>query len=345
MVRMRLALSPLLVLVSVFLGAPLIALEPGIEYPPKKIQICSSEANFVGSVSKVAIRRCLDALEFPSIWHYSAERQDISSSRAELIACTSKNPNLRYVNIQPLCKRYQKTNFYYRDVKTLENAPVISEIVTYSRTSVTLEINVPGANPDAPVKYFEVAIFSNGSISKRLVESGISKSITIDMLSPGTVYRFQVKAISIDSTSPESLISKEVKTLPPAPDKPKFTLSSNEETGTVDVELIGFTIAQLGGPVDGYSITPAISVESGLTFDTLTGAFGGIPLESMTTTSYLITGTNESGSHTETFTLTVEEPVPAGPATLSLLIFGAFSALSLGAIAIRQKKVSQFIRL
>jgi len=326
----------------IFLSSPALAIEDGIEYPPKRVQICSDSKDFVGNVSKVNLRRCLNTADFPTIWHYSSTRQETSSVKKELIGCTSKNPKLRYFNVKPICQSHQDSNYYYRDVKLLELAPVIEGIPTYSRTSVDLNISIPGDNPDAPVKYFEVSIFSNNPTVKRMIERELTSNLTVDMLSPSTTYRFQVKAISIDSISPESLISKEVTTLPPAPARPLFSLSSYGETGTVNVALDGFSITQLGGPVESYSITPGLDPDSGLTFNSTTGEFGGIPLIAVTTTAYIVTGANESGSHSETFTLTVEDPIPGGPSSLSMLVFLLISTLWLGFFALRQRSVRSF---
>ena len=85
---------------------------------------------------------------------------------------------------------------------------------------------------------------------------------------------------------------------------PSFTLSRTAETIYArTTPIIGYTITSSGGTITSYSISPA--APAGLTFNPSTGILSGTPLETRTTTLYTITGSNSSGSATETFILRV----------------------------------------
>jgi hypothetical protein len=85
---------------------------------------------------------------------------------------------------------------------------------------------------------------------------------------------------------------------------PSFSLSKSAETIYArTTPIIGYTITSSGGTITSYSISPSVS--PGLTFNTTTGLLSGTPTETRTTTMYTITGSNSSGSATETFILRV----------------------------------------
>lgn len=85
---------------------------------------------------------------------------------------------------------------------------------------------------------------------------------------------------------------------------PSFALSKTAETIYArTTPIIGYTITSSGAPITSFSISPSVS--AGLTFNTTTGILSGTPTETRTTTIYTITGSNSSGSATETFILRV----------------------------------------
>jgi hypothetical protein len=85
---------------------------------------------------------------------------------------------------------------------------------------------------------------------------------------------------------------------------PSFTLSKTVETIYArTTPIIGYTITSSGGTITSYSISPSVS--AGLNFNSTTGILSGTPTETRTTTMYTITGSNSSGSTTETFFLRV----------------------------------------
>jgi len=90
-------------------------------------------------------------------------------------------------------------------------------------------------------------------------------------------------------------------TVQPLP--PLFTLTSESETASIKTLSKGFRIASAGGRIVSFEISPA--APSGMTFDVGTGALSGTPTNTQVATSYAITGTNVSGSHSQYFSLTV----------------------------------------
>ena len=116
---------------------------------------------------------------------------------------------------------------------------------------------------------------------------------------------------------------------------PSFTLSKTAETIYArTTPIIGYTITSSGAAITSYSISPSVS--AGLNFNSTTGILSGTPTETRTTTMYTITGSNSSGSATETFILRVAgsigdigpgggtifyvatTPFPCGPARASM---------------------------
>jgi streptogramin lyase len=84
---------------------------------------------------------------------------------------------------------------------------------------------------------------------------------------------------------------------------PAFTLSSTVETSTAGVPISGYSITSTGGTVVRYAIAPAIG--NGLSFSTSTGRITGTPTSGASLVTYTVTGSNENGSASATFGITV----------------------------------------
>ena len=333
----------LLILVALLFGNPVTAQGEDLSFPPKTIRLCSPAGELNGILANLNARLCWKSEEFPSVWHLSSGKKMDLVDQVELATCASRNSNLQYLRAERICRSHQSAHFYYRDKLPLDYAPSIEGISGVTRNSAVLSITLPEQNNDAPVKYLEVSAISNGKSTKQIIESGVPALVTVNGLLPGTSYRFKVSAISIDGETPESSASAEISTLPPPPSPPLFELSAETEVGTVDIAITGFTTIQSGGPVETFTIFPEIDSATGLTFDTLTGTLGGTPIVPISETVYTVEGTNESGSHSETFTLTVTL-FPAGPAALTWGAFAFLALLWLGLMRIRGERGSLLIR-
>ena len=108
------------------------------------------------------------------------------------------------------------------------------------------------------------------------------------------------------------------------PANPVFSLSSNSESKTVNSAISGYTVSSTGGTISSYSISPA--APAGLTFNTATGLLSGSPTVVAAATTFTITGINEMGSTTQTFTLTVTAASTATDNTATLAAAAAEAA-------------------
>ena len=71
----------------------------------------------------------------------------------------------------------------------------------------------------------------------------------------------------------------------------------------------GYTVANLGGNVTNWSVTP--DLPDGLFFNASNGTLYGTPSATMNATTYNFTGTNSGGSSTVLLTIDILEPLPA----------------------------------
>ena len=95
---------------------------------------------------------------------------------------------------------------------------------------------------------------------------------------------------------------------------PVFELSSVAETVTQSTLAVGFNVISTGDIIRSLSIS---GTPHGMTFNTSTGTLSGTPDTLQNATRYTVTATNEWGSTTATFTLTVTAPLIAPSLTIS----------------------------
>jgi gliding motility-associated-like protein len=90
---------------------------------------------------------------------------------------------------------------------------------------------------------------------------------------------------------------------------PTLSLSyTSPNVYTVGVAIVTLTPTSTGGAIASYSVSP--SLPAGITINTTTGVITGTPSAVSTQTSYVVTGTNASGTITTTVVITVENPPP-----------------------------------
>jgi gliding motility-associated-like protein len=100
---------------------------------------------------------------------------------------------------------------------------------------------------------------------------------------------------------------------------------------TPNVYTVGTAITTLnptstGGAIASYTISP--SLPAGLTIDPTTGIISGNPTSASTQTSYIVTGTNGSGTVTTTIGITVNVGAPAGLIYTSPNVYTKGTAIS-----------------
>lgn len=86
-----------------------------------------------------------------------------------------------------------------------------------------------------------------------------------------------------------------------------FNISSFSFVKNSQISVI--TPVNLGSPATSWTITPTLS--SGLSFSSLTGQISGTPSQSISTTTYTVTGTNSAGSDSATVQIAVVDNLVA----------------------------------
>jgi outer membrane protein OmpA-like peptidoglycan-associated protein len=172
-------------------------------------------------------------------------------------------------------------------------------------------------------------------------------TVTVTGLSAATNYKFIVVAINANGDSSESELSNQITTL--SLTAPDISLSSVTESATSNSAIAGYAISNTGGPVASYSISPPAG--NGLSFNSSTGILTGTPLSAASAVVYTITGTNDAGSDTANFTITVaaaptSSATPAAtPAVYSLKLRITFSERSSKLTWAQKKKLRKAIAI
>jgi hypothetical protein len=277
---------------------------------PKTITTCTEIETGKTIVLRSALKQCRAHLT-TAIWTKVEVDSTLPgvSSLAALRICTSKNPAHDYQLVKSKCNRYHITTDYWRAI----SKPEIPEIISVSaqgHDGALFSLRTSTFNANAPISHYIVTNLKTGNAVK--VPTYIQGELSVTGLSPLTTYSFQIAAVNVDGQSANSLATKEITTgaRPVAASvsstsvaMPAFTISANAETKTVNSAITGYLINSTGGTISSYSITP--SIPSGLLFSSSTGLLSGTPTTSSSATVYTITGTNASGSATQSFTLTV----------------------------------------
>ncbi|MFN7684245.1 MAG: putative Ig domain-containing protein, partial [Oligoflexia bacterium] len=132
-------------------------------------------------------------------------------------------------------------------------------------------------------------------------------------------------ALSLDALDPTALLSKITSTsdsgdnddsLPPG--SPDITPSPSSRSGTINLALGSILFSNTGSDILLCEVTPALP--AGVSIDPLTCEISGTPSTLQASTTYTITATGESGSDSETVTITVNDIIPVisfSPSTLT----------------------------
>jgi hypothetical protein len=81
--------------------------------------------------------------------------------------------------------------------------------------------------------------------------------------------------------------------------------SSGVVSGNVNSVLATVIPTNVGGLISSWSITSPPTLPNGISFSTVTGRFSGTPTETLSSTNFVVTATNATGSDTATVTLTI----------------------------------------
>jgi outer membrane protein OmpA-like peptidoglycan-associated protein len=214
-----------------------------------------------------------------------------------------------------------------------------------TQTTADVTFVAPANNGGSPISEFVVTSVPGGVTGTRSGATG--GTVTIVGLIPATAYRFEVVAVNASGSSFNSELSNSITTL--SLTAPDISLSSVTESATSNSAIAGYAISNTGGPVASYSISPPAG--NGLSFNSSTGILTGTPLSAASAVVYTITGTNDAGSDTANFTITVaaaptSSATPAAtPAVYSLKLRITFSERSSKLTWAQKKKLRKAIAI
>ena len=187
---------------------------------------------------------------------------------------------------------------------TLPPAPSISldSTILYAVTNQSLTSPYAIANAGGPVDS------SGYSISPSL-PTGLSMSTSTGLIS-GTATATSARATyTITATGPGGT-STATFSLAVTGVNPVITLSASTASVPMGSPVSNlYSITNTGAQITSYAITPTLT--TGLSFDTTTGLISGTPPAPVASRTYTITATSAGGSHTRTFSLTVNNIAPA----------------------------------
>jgi hypothetical protein len=92
---------------------------------------------------------------------------------------------------------------------------------------------------------------------------------------------------------------------------------TSPQTYTQGVAIDTLAPLSTGGPIVSYAITPNLTTNTGLSFNTTTGLITGTPTDTSLAVNYEIIATGLGGSDTATVSITVLPPAPAAPVIAS----------------------------
>ena len=108
--------------------------------------------------------------------------------------------------------------------------------------------------------------------------------------------------------------------------------SSGVVSGNVNSALTTVIPTNTGGVISSWSIASPPSLPGGITFSTSTGRFSGTPTETLSSTAFVVTATNATGSDTATVTMTIGAAlipiISYSPSTISATVGTAIATLT-----------------
>jgi len=208
----------------------------------------------------------------------------------------------------------RSTPYAFTTEPTSPGAPRITSALATDSDEAVIFFDAPKDDGGTPILSYTVTANPGQIITTS--NQQVAGSITALSLTKATSYKFTITAQNLYGSSEPSLISPSITTLaqkivritPTAVPAaavlaaPVFTLTSSNESRTVNTAATGFTINSTGGAIASFAIN---ATPPGMSFNTTTGALTGTPNTVAVATNYTIIATNASGSATQSFGLTV----------------------------------------
>lgn len=184
--------------------------------------------------------------------------------------------------------------------------------LSYAMSSAVYETGAPIV-PNRPSS-------SGGAVERYSVTPALPAGLTLDPISgviagtpsaasPATVYVVKAENGAGSATARLEIEVRYVQAAPAA-----LSYRDQTVTYTVGQAIAANTPSSSGGPITGYSISPALP--PGLAIDPQTGVISGTPTAIAADAAYVVTGNNTAGSATATLRIAVQA-APVAPATLS----------------------------
>jgi gliding motility-associated-like protein len=203
---------------------------------------------------------------------------------------------------------------------------IITNADAYTLTDLTVNELVIQIPPPAGLTYTSPNVYTVGTAIGTLTPTSTGGAIASYSVSPSLPAGLTINTTTGVITGTPSAVSTQtsyvvtgtnasgtvtatvVMTVNPTP---PLTLSyTSPNVYTVGTAIGTLTPTSTGGAIASYSVSP--SLPAGLTINTTTGVITGIPSAVSTQTSYVVTGTNASGTVTATVVMTVNIAPPAG---------------------------------
>lgn len=196
--------------------------------------------------------------------------------------------------------------------------PVSAQSAIAGDGSATITFTPPTDNGGASVTSYTVTS-SPGNYS--VTSSG--SPVTITGLTNGTAYTFTIYATNSVGNSTNVTTSSVTPLAAPVPTGLTYS--------TPNVYIVGVAIGALsptstGGAITTYSVSP--SLPTGLTLNTNTGLITGTPTAITAQSSYVVTGSNGSGTITTTVVISVNIAAPAGLSYTSPNVYTVGTAIT-----------------
>jgi len=165
------------------------------------------------------------------------------------------------------------------------------------------------ATAGAPISGYSI-LSTGGNIASYsispAIENGLLFSTSTGQITGTPTNTAPAKTYTITATNVSGSTSRTFTvTVTPALQLPAFTFSRTTESATVGTAISGYTVSSTGGTVASYAINPSIGSSPGLTFSTSTGRITGTPSATSASIVYTVTGTNATGSYSQTFTISI----------------------------------------
>ena len=192
-----------------------------------------------------------------------------------------------------------------------------------------IRITVEGVQAPTALSYTTPSTFSVGTAITNLVPTvtgevtnysispalpaGLSLNTTTGVISGTPSATSQQSTYTVTAVNNGGSTTANISITVVAANAPSGLSYVTTSTFVVGIPITNLTPTVSGGPIVGYSISPALP--AGLSLNTITGVISGTPLNTTAQQTYTVTAANSGGTTTATLSITIT--LPAAPTALS----------------------------